>query len=351
MVVIVGAGLSGLLTGYRLKQAGVPFKILEARKRFGGRINTSYDNSETPVEMGATWFTQQHKHLKALLTELELEDFEQHMDSKVFYQTSAMEPAQVVQIPNQAPSYRVSGGTSKLIHTLYQKLDTDQVLFNQSVTKITIHNERVRIHAQEVFEADAVVLSLPPKLWAKRILFEPSLPNELRNVAEQTHTWMEDSIKIGLTYNSPFWLYDKLPATLFSNTGPITEFYNHGNEEKTKYALCGFIQTSYKSQTFKERKTRVLTQLKNVFGVKALDFITYQECVWSTELNTFEASDGFMYPHQNNGNPIFDSVLFDDKIYISSSESSRAFPGYMEGAVYAGNLTAEKIIKAVKIRL
>ena len=67
MILILGAGLSGLLTGYRLKKAEIPFKILEARNRLGGRIHTVYGNSETPVEMGATWFTQQHEQLKALL--------------------------------------------------------------------------------------------------------------------------------------------------------------------------------------------------------------------------------------------------------------------------------------------
>ncbi|MFD0798598.1 flavin monoamine oxidase family protein [Maribacter chungangensis] len=351
MILILGAGLSGLLTGYRLKKAGIPFRILEARDRIGGRIDTVYETKQAPVEMGATWFTKQHKHLIELLKELELAHFEQYIDNRVFYQTSARAPTQLVEIPGQVPSYRISGGTSRLIHTLYDKLDTDEILLNQSATKITTLKDTVVVHANEVFEAAAVVLSMPPKLWAKRIDFEPGLPYELRSVAGQTHTWMEDSIKIGLTYTHPFWKDQRIPATLFSTIGPVTELYDHCNHQKTKFALCGFINTSFKSQTFKERKASVLTQLKNVFGVKALDYETYQECVWSTELNTFETSDTFLYPHQNNGNPIFDSVLFDDKIYISSSESSRAFPGYMEGAVYAGNLTAEKIINAVRIKV
>ncbi|MGO3181761.1 MAG: FAD-dependent oxidoreductase [Aequorivita sp.] len=67
MILIVGAGLSGLLTAYRLKKEGIPFKILEARPRIGGRINTLYGTNNTPVEMGATWFGDQHIHLIALL--------------------------------------------------------------------------------------------------------------------------------------------------------------------------------------------------------------------------------------------------------------------------------------------
>ncbi len=86
MILIIGAGLSGLLTGYYLKKAGIPFKIIEARNRIGGRINTVYGKDNTPMEMGATWFTTQHSHLISLLKELEIGYFEQYSDSTVFYQ-------------------------------------------------------------------------------------------------------------------------------------------------------------------------------------------------------------------------------------------------------------------------
>lgn len=348
MILILGAGLSGLLTGYRLKQAGIPFKILEARNRLGGRIQTVYGKNNTPVEMGATWFTQQHEQLKALIEELKLAYFEQHMESKVFYQTSATAPTQLIQIPSQAPSYRISGGTSHLINSLYQKLDPADILFNQTVTKIKIHKNTVEVHAKQVFKGHSIVLALPPKLWSKRIVFEPALLSELKQVAEQTHTWMEDSIKVGLTYKRPFWQDEELPATLFSNAGPITELYDHSNHEKTKYALCGFINASLNNRTYEERQASVLNQLKRVYGIQVLDYVDYQECAWITKKNTFETSDTFIYPHQNNGNPIFSKALFDEKIIVSSSESAKEFPGYMDGAVYAGNLSAEKIIAKVK---
>lgn len=348
MILILGAGLSGLLTGYRLKQAGIPFKILEARNRLGGRIQTVYGKNNTPVEMGATWFTQQHEQLKALIEELKLAYFEQHMESKVFYQTSATAPTQFIQIPSQAPSYRISGGTSHLINSLYQKLDPADILFNQTVTKIKIHKNTIEVHAKQVFKGHSIVLALPPKLWSKRIVFEPALLSELKQVAEQTHTWMEDSIKVGLTYKRPFWQDEELPATLFSNAGPITELYDHSNHEKTKYALCGFINASLNNRTYEERQASVLNQLKRVYGIQVLDYVDYQECAWITKKNTFETSDTFIYPHQNNGNPIFSKALFDEKIIVSSSESAKEFPGYMDGAVYAGNLSAEKIIAKVK---
>lgn len=350
MIIIVGAGLSGLLTAYLLKKEGIPFKILEARSRVGGRINTIYRTNQAPIEMGATWFTQQHKYLIGLLEELGIEYFEQSMDAKVFYEASSTSPTQLVQIPSQAPSFRISGGSSSLLHALLHKLDEGDVLFNQSVKHIKINKNGVQVNTEKTFECNAVVLAVPPKLWAKNIVFDPHLPTGLMRTALQTQTWMEDSIKIALTYKQPFWGQGKLPGTLFSNPGPITELYDHSNPERSQYALCGFIDSSLKNLTYADRRERVMNQLKNVYGVKAEAFTSYEECIWSKEKHTFEASDFLLSPHQNNGNPIYNKPIFDDKLLISSTESASEFPGYMEGAVYSANTIAEKLTNSIHRR-
>ncbi|MEO5789066.1 NAD(P)/FAD-dependent oxidoreductase [Gelidibacter sp.] len=350
MIIIIGAGLSGLLTAYRLKNEGIPFKILEARSRIGGRIHTVFGEENTPVEMGATWFQNQHTQLIALLEELGINYFEQFIEGSVFYQPSANAPAQSIQIPKQDPSYRISGGSSHLINALYEKLDPDDVLFDQTVTEIKFHENSVQVIAKDVFAGDKIILAIPPKLWSKRILFEPHLPNDLMQMATQTHTWMEDSIKIAVTYAQPFWLPKHQSGALFSNAGPITELYDHCNQERSKYALCGFINASFQNLNDEKRRTSVLRQLTSVFGEQAGDFIDYKECVWSREINTFEYSHNELYPHQNNGNPIFRHSFFEGKLLISSSESASEYPGYMEGAVYAGNITAEKIIAGKKVQ-
>lgn len=344
MVIIIGAGLSGLLTAFRLKKEGIPFKLLEARPRIGGRIHTVYGKNNTPVEMGATWFSDQHQNLIALLKELKIDYFEQYMKGTVFFQPLSTSPAQSIQIPSQPPSYRISGGSSHLIYTLYHQLDTKDVYLNQSVTDIKFRENIVQVNAKETFEGDKVVLALPPKLWAKKIFFEPQLPINLMTIAAQTHTWMEDSIKVALTYNEPFWELEQSSGTLFSNVGPISEFYDHCDHKRTSYALCGFINSSFKQLPYEERKARVMNQLKTIFGTKAQRFINYEECIWSHESNTFEASDVLLYPHQNNGNRIFGNSIFDNKLIISSAESALESPGYMDGAVYAGNVSAQKII-------
>jgi monoamine oxidase len=346
MVIIIGAGLSGLLTGYRLKKQGIPFKILEARNRVGGRVNTVYGSMDTAVEMGATWFTPQHKHLKRLLEELGVGYFEQYMDSTLFYEASPSAPAQSMAMPQQPPSYRIEGGSSHLIQSLLQQLDVEDVILNQSVLEIKFKKNRVQVIANKAFEGSKVVLAIPPKLWSKKILFEPKLPNNVMDVATETQTWMEESIKIALIYERPFWGKGLGSGTLFSNAGPITEFYDHCNPDRTKYALCGFINSQFKSLSQADRRAAVIDQVSRVYGAQALGFIDYKECAWSEEEHTFEASNDVLQPHQNNGNPIFNAPLFNNRLFISSAEAALEFPGYMEGAVYAGEQTAEKIINS-----
>ncbi|MBQ0768095.1 MAG: FAD-dependent oxidoreductase [Bizionia sp.] len=344
MILIIGAGLSGLLTGYHLKKQGIPFKILEARHRVGGRINTVYGANNTPVEMGATWFTHQHKHLVSLLQELQIAYFEQYIDRNVFFQAANNAAIQTVEIPPQAPSFRISGGSMHLIDTLVKSLDANDILLNQTVKTIIDKNNTVQVISETIFEGDSVVLAIPPKLWGNKIEFQPELPDRVLNIAKQTHTWMEDSIKVALTYATPFWQKENSPATLFSQSGPITEFYDHCNHKRSKYALCGFINSSLKALPASERKALVTEQVKKIFGSKGEDFIGYEECVWSNETNTFEASE--VFPHQNNGNPIFSNPLLNGKVLISGSEAASEFPGYMEGAISS----AYNIVKIIKER-
>ena len=343
MIIIIGGGLSGLLTGYRLKLANIPFKILEARDRTGGRIKTIDSYHSTPVEMGATWFGDQHISLKGLLHELGVQYFEQHMKGTSFFQPSSAAPASAIPMPYQPPSYRIVGGTSALIQVLTDRIGTQNILLNQKVRQIEFSDKSVVVQGEQSFFASQIVLALPPKLWANTVDFNPVLPSELQDIAANTHTWMEESIKTAVTYKVPFWRMNQQSGALFSQAGPFIELYDQCDSETSRYALCGFIEGGYGKLEARERKELVIQQLAQVFGNQANDFVDYHEQIWRNEDKTFAKSPTPVYPHQHNGHPIYRKTYFQDRLLISSSETAPTFPGYMEGAVVAANLTVEKI--------
>ncbi|MEZ4934476.1 MAG: FAD-dependent oxidoreductase [Saprospiraceae bacterium] len=86
-IIILGAGLSGLTLAYYLQKENIPFLILEARNRVGGRINTLYGDGGKSVEMGATWFGKKHQHLNELLQELNIGHFPQHTSGVSLFET------------------------------------------------------------------------------------------------------------------------------------------------------------------------------------------------------------------------------------------------------------------------
>lgn len=345
-ITILGAGLSGLLTAYRLQNKGFDIEIIEARNRIGGRIHTI--NSDTAqVEMGATWFNAIHVNFRNLLSELELGYFEQFMQGSSYFEPFSAAPAQEIQIPKNSPSYRVVGGTSQLIETLKSKLTASPIYLNESVSSIDFENEKIKITTQnQTFETDYVVSTLPQALFINDISISPTLPQKLIDISQKTHTWMQDSIKVAFVYDDPFWRNKNYSGTLFSNVGPITEFYDQSNAALDKFALCGFTSSGMEMYSKEERLEKLKIQLEKIFGQESLHFTSYHETVWAQEKDTKSAQQiGFMYPHQNNGHPLFREPYCDNRLFFAGTETANQYPGYMEGAVVAAQNTAEAILK------
>ncbi len=73
-VIIVGAGLGGLVTAYRLTQQGIPCEIFEASHRVGGRMFTrrNFNPDGMFVELGGELVDSNHQDIMDLCQELNL---------------------------------------------------------------------------------------------------------------------------------------------------------------------------------------------------------------------------------------------------------------------------------------
>ncbi len=344
-VVIIGAGLSGLTAAYALRQSGRAVRVLESRDRYGGRIHTLGYENNTPVEMGATWLGSQHHTLIRLLEELEIATFEQVIGDKAIYEAISTSPHYLASLPpNPEPSLRIKQGTYCLIDKLVDLVGSDNISLNQRVQEIKRTEKSVLVRTTDLeISADKVIVTLPPNLMSHSIQFYPALPSELVDIANQTHTWMGESIKVALRYDQPFWRTDELSGTIISNVGPIPEMYDHSNVEDNSYALMGFLNGNYHNVTKTDRLKLILAQLRKYFGNKADRYTEYCEEVWRNEHDTFRPYKSHVLPHQNNGHLLYDESYYDGRLILAGTETSKVYPGYMEGAVYSGLAAAQKI--------
>lgn len=342
-IIIIGGGFSGLLTAHLLRKEGVASQILEARDRLGGRIHTVRSDDEPPIEMGATWLGEKHRHLLGLLDDLDIGIYEQYMGDKGYYEPMSVSPPQLVDLPpNEQPSYRIAGGTDTLIRTLADRLDQDRIHLNQVVRSIRKTATALEVRTDsDLFKADFAISTLPPKLLSGNIDFSPHLPDELTDIASRTHTWMAESIKVALTFEKPFWRKADSSGTIFSNVGPVSEMYDHSNNNH--YALKGFMNNAYQAVSREQRKQLVIEQLRRFYGGEVDGYLSYRELVWPKEPFTYSNYRQPVIPHQHNGHAIFQQPFLDDRLLIAGSETATEFPGYMDGAVESARRTVRQL--------
>ncbi len=340
-VIIIGGGLSGLTLAYLLERKGFEPTIIEASSRLGGRIHTVEGKLGTPLELGATWFTDQHHELLDLLQELGLNKYPQYTKGASLFQTNLFEPPQSFSIPeSEAPSYRIAGGTQTLIDTLKSKLTRTKIILNTPITQVSLHNSNILLveAGNATFNCNKVIVCLPPQL-ASSIDFASSLPSELKALFPTVQTWMAGSIKFVLEYERPFWRDKGLSGILYSHADIVSEMYDHTNYQENKFGFTGFLNSETAGSSQEERRSNVLRHLSGLFGKDAMHPTAYDDKVWNDSFLVYENLQP-MRPHQNNGHPYLQDAYLGGNLFFCGTETSSEFSGYMEGAIRSAKRVA-----------
>jgi monoamine oxidase len=89
-VVVVGAGLSGLVAARRVARSGRSVLLVEARRRVGGRLLNHKLSDGTVIEAGGAFVGPTQSHILALADELNVPTFKEYNTGKSVYVSSTL---------------------------------------------------------------------------------------------------------------------------------------------------------------------------------------------------------------------------------------------------------------------
>lgn len=221
--VIIGAGLSGMYTAFKLMKKHPEYKILvlEASDRIGGRLKTQKHH-----DLGATWsWPHNDSLLQQLIAELGIKTFSQNCRGHCDLMENASE-------------IRLEGGSEQLVLKMAERLEGHYELHLRCPVQCIRDKEIVYVECEngETFQGRKVVVAVPPKMILQSIVFDPPLPQKKVDIMKETPTWMAGASKVVIQYKEPFWRKHR-------NFPVVTQdwmLYDASQDFIEIYALCLF---------------------------------------------------------------------------------------------------------------
>jgi len=353
--IIVGAGLSGLYTAYRLEQAGVNYRVLEARDRLGGRIHCTTrplpGGEVARYDLGPAWVWPQLQPLIAeLAQELKVPLFPQRVQGDGLYEDmSTRGPVRLSTPSPHGDSFRIVHGAMSLIEALASRLAPDRVVLGQRVAGVVEHDGYIALQVADgtAWQAERVIITMPPRLFARNVACVPDLAPRLREHMLSTPTWMAGHAKLLAFYEAPFWESLGLSGEVFSRIGPLTEVYDASPADEGDHALFGFFGLAADARHQFGTETLIehaLTQLVRLFGPTARQVLDVHIKDWSEDPLTATTDDA----HSPAGHPAYGwpqglPADWNGKLVFSGTEMAATNGGYLEGALEAGREAAKRV--------
>lgn len=250
-VIIVGAGLSGLLAADLLTRANLKVLVIEARDRVGGRTLSVPlpAGGRTWSDLGGAWTRPHHTEARHLAQELGVSRFDQYVEGDGLLDLGAEGHQRLADPSPMTGAARFHRGAQALSHQLAARLPEGSVALNATVTTIEVTDDGVDVQVQrpgqeqdrQRFTARAVIVALPPRLTAGTLTFVPALPPAVREVLLSMPTWMGHAAKVFVQYPRAFWRDQQLSGFAVSRDGPLEEIHDVSSPDQHFTALFGFL--------------------------------------------------------------------------------------------------------------
>ena len=353
-VIIIGAGISGLVAGYDLTVAGYDVTILESRDRIGGRVLTirSPFSNEHYVEGGAARIKPSHdltiayaNHFNLTLdpfyaTNGDYVDFSSGsrtiIDNTTYLNTSYGSTLRKNYL-------KIRGGSDKLTNAFANSSElSNKIYLNSAVTSVAQNSDNVIVNTGgNQFQADKVLCTVPLTVLNK-INFTPTLSSNKQTAMNGGFRYAP-ATRIYIQFKNRFWENESLNG--WGNTDLPEEIWQpswdmSGNTGILMSYLRWSAAENMDTLNDNERNNAVLNRWENIFAGSINNFDSGISKSWALD----EWSKGaWASPTTTQNENLNDSIAQSEgRIHFAGDHASND-RGWMQGALFSGLRAATEI--------
>jgi len=241
-------------------------------------------------------------------------------------------------LPGGGREHRLEGGAQILALRLAEGLD---VRFGEAVIAID-QAEHVTVRTEkETHTAQHVVLAVPPGL-VKKIAIE--LPKHVQSYVEGVR--MGSVVKVFAAYETAFWRERGFSGEVFRPHGAVRAVVEIDGQPPALLAfVVGPEAAHWHERTVEDRRAEVLATFATYFGDRALRPVAYLEKDWAADpwsAGCVAATAPDVLSRGARWREPF------GRVHIAGTESAVHWPGYMDGAIEAGERAAAEVMAALR---
>ena len=356
-VIIIGAGISGLVAGYELTIAGHNVTILESRDRIGGRVLTirSPFSNNHYVEGGAARIKPSHNLTIAYANHfnLPLDPFYATNGNYVDFSNGSRTIIDNTTYLNASygstmrKNYlKIRGGSDQLTNAFANSSElSNKIYLNHAATSITQNSDNVIVNAGgNQFQADRVLCTVPLTVLDK-INFSPALSSEKQTAMNGGFRYAP-ATRIYIQFNNRFWENESLNG--WGNTDLPEEIWQPswdmtGNTGVLMSYLRWSAAEDMDTLNQDERNNAVLNRWENIFEGSINNFDKGVSKSWVLD----EWSKGaWASPTTSQNETLNESIAqIEGRIHFAGEHASND-RGWMQGALFSGLRAATEIKNA-----
>ncbi|CAN5789831.1 NAD(P)/FAD-dependent oxidoreductase [soil metagenome] len=255
--------------------------------------------------------------------------------------------------------YRCRGGNQQLALRLADALGAGRIHTGAPVARIDMNGNRGRVAVMtkdnQRYEADDVVLAIPPSVWDKIAFANVDFEREVAGLRMQ----MGRNIKFFAAIGKTFWMDDKASPYGLAE-GPINLTWNAADAQEVSGAvLAGFAggpsADVIRNLPADQQIPAGLSALQRLYPKLAAETVNPRFMNWPADPWVL-ASYSFPRPGQlTTIAPLLHQGLrggFDEpRLHFAGEHMCHAFVGYMEGALQSGIAAARTLAKRDGLKL